>query len=464
MTLSDLQPTVVNDPIPKEFRRDPTCLEDHVIHIETSIQAFELALHANAAFGLADLIESGTFAKYERRVATLARAHPGGDPFAGFLSRLAVDGWPSRNSRQADRSALVRLAARDVLELAPVYWREFLANMDDGPNRETLLDLLRPQLTLPVRRQMAGATQPLLEAERRQLEVAASFLVEVRPDPFHDQTRPRTSSKDMVPDTRRRQARSAQTTLTALNRHARRKRADFPDYDWRTHFWTSAVLRDRHLDSTRRAIVATMIITGARPAEFSDDLGVDVSLVSASGQDRLLFQIKGAKVTHQVHQALPAKGQSTRTLEVECQTPEAIWLRDALREKEQLRLVAPTATEASNGMPLSPSERHRRVAVSLGKLVTRLGKLAFPGLQYNVTPYVFRHAIAADMKSWDRFEPEKIAMALGHQSIRTQECYGLKSGARNLCLKRAEGIISVSAASPVRMPDQREKRSELFSG
>lgn len=451
MTSTDVQTPSSTDPGPERSGEGPILFRDDPASIQTSARAFELASRANAAHRPEDLVESGTWEKYERRVAALARAHPRGDPFAGFLSRLAVDGWSSRNARQADRSALVRLAARDVVELTPVYWRELLSDVEDEADRERVLAILRPHLSPSVRAQIMAAPRRLTETERRRLATAVGFLVDVPPDPFHDQSRHRTSPETTAPDTRRRQARSAQTTLTALNRHARRKRADSVDYDWRDHFWTAAVLSDPHLDFTRRAILATMIITGARSAEFADDLGVDVSLAPAGDEDQLRVRIKGAKTTPQLlHEALPAKGQSTRILDIACKTPEAVWLRDALQDTEPLHLLAPTATQAATGVQLSPSERHRRVAVSLGKLVTRLGKMAFPGLRHNLTPYVFRHAIAADLKASERFDPEVIAAALGHQSTRTQASYGLKSGARGLCLGRADGIVSVSATAPVR--------------
>ncbi|MEX1235994.1 MAG: hypothetical protein WEB56_13510, partial [Roseovarius sp.] len=412
MMSHDFQAAEGADLPPNKSRADPALRLTHSMSFETSVRAFELASKAGAAFSPEDLIESGTWQKYERRVATLARSHPRGDPFGGYLSRLAVDGWSGRNARQADRSALVRIAARIVMELMPTYWRELLPNMEHGTEREACLDVLRPQLSTSVRRQMQDATRPLSESERGELVSAACFLVHVPPDPFH--TTARDSNSTTAPaSSRRRQDRSAQKTLTALNRHTRRKQVHVPAYDWRNHFWTAAALKDPHLDLTRRAILATMIATGARPAEFSDDLGIKVSLVSDGGQDRLLFKIQGAKTTKQAHETLPGKGQSSRSLEVECAGPEARWLRYMLLEGDPLRLVISSPAEAANGIPLPVSERHRRVSVSLGKLVTRLGKVAFPKLRHNLTPYVFRHAIGADLKASDQFEPEMIAKILG---------------------------------------------------
>ncbi|MFD0858601.1 site-specific integrase [Roseovarius aquimarinus] len=462
MKIDEFQHSSPSDLFLRGLEGDQSVHEAGLIPFQTSIQSFDLASSASVAFSPEDLIETGTWEKYERRVAALGRAHPRGDPFAGFLSRLAVDGWSTRNARQADRSALVRIAARIVLDLMPIYWRQVLSKMEAWTEREALLDDLRPKLSASVRQQMKDARRPLTAEEGDELKAAAWFLIQVPPDPFHSKARER-ESKHGPSGNRRRQDRSAQTPLTALNRHARRKRTDVPDYDWRSHFWTTAVLRDPHLDPTRRAILATMIATGARPAEFSDDLGVNVRLVSEGGRDRLLFEIHGAKTTDQVHEGLPGKGQSIRTLELECKTPETRWLRDRLADQRFLRLELSSPVHATTGIPLHRSERHRRVSVSLGKLVTRLGKIAFPRLRHNLTPYVFRHALGADMKASDRFEPEAIAKALGHQSARTQSSYGLTSGARNLSLKRVESIVRISAASLVRSREQHGPRPDYLS-
>ena len=463
MKTDELQHSSPSDLFLRGLEGDQSIHEAGFIPLQISIQSFDLASSASAAFSPEDLIETGTWEKYERRVAALGRAHPRGDPFAGFLSRLAVDGWSTRNARQADRSALVRIAACVVLELMPIYWRQVLSKMEAGTEREALLDDLRPKLSGSVRQQMRDARRPLTPEESDELKVAARFLIQVPPDPFHTKARERAESKDSPSGNRRRQDRSTQTPLTALNRHARRKQADVPDYDWRSHFWTTAVLGDPHLDLTRRAILATTIATGVRPAEFSDDLGVNVQLVSEGGQDRLHFEIHGAKTTDQVHEGLPGKGQSIRTLELECKTPETKWLRDRLADQRFLRLALSSPVHATTGIPLHRSERHRRVSVSLGKLVTRLGKIAFPRLRHNLTPYVFRHAFGADMKASDQFGPELIANALGHQSTRTQSSYGITSGARNLSLKRVESIVRISAASPVRSREQHGPRPDRLS-
>ncbi|MFP4450655.1 MAG: hypothetical protein ACLFP0_06980 [Rhodosalinus sp.] len=103
------------------------------LSLDDSIAAFELARLAESVRPRASLLASGTWNTYERRVAALARRHPRADPFAAYLSKARTGAWESRNARQSDRSALVRLAARDVLELMPVLWREWLTRAPTRP-------------------------------------------------------------------------------------------------------------------------------------------------------------------------------------------------------------------------------------------------------------------------------------------------------------------------------------------
>jgi integrase len=104
---------------------------------------------------------------------------------------------------------------------------------------------------------------------------------------------------------------------------------------------------------------------------------------------------------------------------------------------------------------LPPAERHRRVSVSLGKLVKRLGRIAFPRFARALTPYAFRHALAAEMKASGVFTEAEIAAALGHLSARTQQHYGSATSSRGLGAERARQITAIRAADPVRAARQR---------
>lgn len=438
---------------------EPPCLpEERPLTVQDSFKAYKLASTASAVYSQQDLVVSGTWQKYERRASALARAHHRRDPFAKYLERLRADDWPSRNSRQANRSALVRLASRDILHFAPIFWREKRPEIGkDAGAVKTFNAIVKPLLSADDVRVLRGAASPLSKEEHHQLKRAVQFLLEAPPDPYHVKVAQAVSpDPTAVTPSSRKNEHSVKKTLTALNHHTRRKAKTRPDYDWRNQFWTT-VLRDRHLDDHRRACIATLMLTGCRPAELSEELGVDLVLKDRpQGGAHLTITIAGAKTMQSVTEELVGKGQNFRCLELDCISPEGQWLMEGLERREQrgMRLTQPSSTHSENGILLPATERNRRISASLGKLITRIGKATFPGLRHNLTPYVFRHAVAADMKAADHFGPEAIARALGHQSTRTQENYGLVSSTKGLSILRAQQIISVSATSPIRCPDR----------
>lgn len=199
--------------------------------LDDSIAAYELARLAESVRPRAALVASGTWDKYERRVAELARRHPRSDPFAAYLSKARAGAWSSRNARQADRSALVRLAARDVLEMMPVLWRARLTRAPGAADRARIIERLRAVVTHEVLEAMQSAAQPLTADENGELVRAAHFLLAFPPDPHHTRLRARSgvpASPERAGATSR---RSGKTLLVALNRHTRRKRKDDPAYD-----------------------------------------------------------------------------------------------------------------------------------------------------------------------------------------------------------------------------------------
>lgn len=420
-----------------------------------SLAAHDLALHCNRHFSFADLYESGTWQKYEQRAAALARKHPKRDPFAAYLANDAHGSWTGANSRQSYRSALTRLAARDVLDLAPGFWRQLIDETKDAQAKRQRIRDLEPHGDAETRRRIKAADLALSPESLRRLERAVAFIMQVRPDPDH--TAVRHPSPGAEPEALVSRADASKTdTLYALNRHQRRRAKTHPNYNWRDQFWNAAVLPDPYLDDYRRACVATLMLTGCRPSEFCDDLGVRVAATAYEGRNHLAFKIAGAKRADSAH-ANPGKGQEWRLIKIRCQTPEAAWVFDYVSaqpdQRITLRLDAPAHDQ--KGIPLMPSERRRRVAGRLNKLVARLGKVAFPRLRHTLSPYVFRHALSSDLRiaggAWSKSE---IAAGLGHQSTRTQSHYGSPNTSRGVTGSRAAQITQISASTLVRAPDR----------
>jgi len=432
---------------------------------EQSMRAYNLAVQSNALFSFEDLLFSGTWHKYEQRAASIAHKHSSRDPFISYLSIDHANGWTSGNSRQSYRSALIRMAAQDVLEMAPTYWRQVVADENDAAERKHLVGFLERHLGKDVFDQMSNVRERLLVDQLRQLTSAMAFLVLVPPDPHHTalRDRPTKEGRGKDPDESRSLA-SKKTTLYALNQHQRRKAKTFPNYDWRSHFWAMAVIPDQHLDDHRRACLAALMLTGCRPSEFSDDLGVAIHTSDTDRRPCLHFEIAGAKVSDEIDGHL-GKGQSWREIDTHCQTDEAIWLFDYMRKLDQKSMVlkVPTVTHKQSGEVLMPIERHRRVSVSLGKLITRLGKIAFPHLRHMLTPYVFRHAFTSDFKAGGQeMDARDLAGALGHQSARTQQHYGSANTARGLTGNRALQVTEVRSLTHVRQSDRQSYPSSKY--
>lgn len=418
-----------------------------------SIAAYQSALLSNVKYSVSELYRSGTWQKYEQRAAALARKHPSRDPYAAYVSWTEHGGWAGANSRQSYRSALVRLAAQTVLELALGYWRHVLTETTDTEARKQLVRHLRFNLDEETWCQIKSATNLISRSELKTFGRAVAFLIQVPPDPEHKAVRRRLN--DGQSKSPRAEA-SKKQTLYALNQHQRRRVKENPGYDWRSHFWARAVLPDRYIDDNARAAIAVLILTGCRPSELADNLGVVVRAFERDGDNILVFEIFGAKLADANAEG-HGKGQERRWIEVCCQSPESGWLFAHVSHhcdgQMLISLAAPVRSQM--GIALMPTERQRRVTNSLGKLIERLGRIAFPRLQHRLSPYVFRHALSSDLRSGGgRWSSEEIAVMLGHQSTRTQSNYGSANTSRGLAGNRAEQITQVSALSPVRRPER----------
>lgn len=413
-----------------------------------SLAAYAMAREATLLFTDEDLVASGTWQKYEVRFAALARLHPRQDPFAAFLSRETSDAWETTNSRQSSRSALVRIAGRAIREQAPVYWKELLAGTESKQVRSDLTRALKETVDAEAMTRMRSASAPLSEEERGQLAGAVDFLLAVPPDPLHQALRNKVRKAARE---EKRKAPPAVIKLRSLQRHERAKQKSSSDYCWRDQFWR-AVVTDHFVSPDDSALIAVLMLVGCRPAEFTARLGVRVKIVELPGGPGLRIEIAGAKTAPELAPETVSKGQARRTLWLSCKTAEAFWLLDHIRQSggSCLEINRPTIPRSPSGEWLSIAEQERRQTASLGKVVARIGEIAFPRRTDNLTPYVFRHAVAADMKAGGQFSNDTIAAALGQQSERTLQHYGRSNRGRRATSMRCQQVIHVEASSPVR--------------
>lgn len=146
-----------------------------------------------------------------------------------------------------------------------------------------------------------------------------------------------------------------------------------------------------------RNAMLVLALTGCRPAEL-----VKGVLVTLTGNQRIRFEIEGAKVTQY-------SGQEKRVLEIQTNSTIARMLTEQVKE--------------SGGS----IEVRIDKAANLTNSIKNAAKRAYPGLRESVTAYCFRHQCAADWKSQSSGDSDRqteISMALGHQADHTKQYYG----------------------------------------
>ena len=416
--------------------------------LNDSLIAYAYAQEANRLYSPEDLIASGTWQKYEVRAAALAKKSPRDNPYEAFLRIDRAGGWETVNTRQAYRSALVRLAARLVIESCPVFWRHQISQKPTAKATLQLNEWLSKSVDSKLIARFRAAQRPLDKTEYESFRSAVTFLLAQPPDPTHQALRKNTGDRSVKP---KRKPNAQIASLRALNQHQDRKRKSDPTYCWLASYWRF-VLADDDTGDLQRAMIATLILTGCRPVEFSCRLGIEVSIADVDTAKRLTFKIHGAKTATKKGISVEAKGQAIRQITLGCHSPEALWLHRHISRSAENRLVfgQAAAPYSLSGKVLSIAEQERLLTNSLGKRVKKIASRAFPRLKHNVTPYVFRHSFADALRTEGRFDEQARAAALGQQSTRTLGHYGGSNRRRKIQSVRSQQIVRIDASSPVR--------------
>ncbi len=177
---------------------------------------------------------------------------------------------------------------------------------------------------------------------------------------------------------------------------------------WREKLF--AQITGKHKDAA-----AICALTGARSIEIAR--GARVELKSDGTTAFLLITIRGSKLTE-------TTGQPERMLRIRIDSIEA-------------RHLAAIATTGAAVVQTHPA--------NFCAAIIKAGRKAFPCLRETVSPYVFRHSLASDMKAAG-IAPKSIAQVLGHQASESQQAYGF--AVSSSC---AVSIEAVRASIPVRM-------------
>jgi integrase len=159
-----------------------------------------------------------------------------------------------------------------------------------------------------------------------------------------------------------------------------------------------------------------LFLTGARPCELVK--GVKAQITPAG---RLRFTIEGGKVTART-------GQPVRMIEVPIDNEVA----QALVDRAAAGVLVVRITDARK----------------LSDKVRSMSRRLFPKIAYMISPYTFRHAIAAREKAHGR-SVTSLAKVLGHVSGRSQRGYGTPQQGRHL----GGSIYAVGAQRQVRNTD-----------
>lgn len=173
--------------------------------------------------------------------------------------------------------------------------------------------------------------------------------------------------------------------------------------DWRERLF-------QHIPDRHKA-AAALCAYGIRPAEVAR--GVEI----VREEKGLLLRIHGAKLTRH-------SGQPERVLLIGLASVEARYLYD-------LSETGPVTVGGS--------------AQALCMAVQRAGKEAFPRARQLISPYVYRHALASELKA-EGHEPQRIAECLGHRATESQSAYG-----RAVHGGQSSGVLAVRASLPVRV-------------
>lgn len=215
-------------------------------------------------------------------------------------------------------------------------------------------------------------------------------------------------------------ATQATFTPTSVRPPSRSKRTGLASLPktWREQVWSAIPVHAKYRDA-----IAVMSVIGPRPVEFTE--GIRVRL--AADRRTLLFLVHGAKLGAQ-------QGQPLRQIRSICTRPEAAHLK-ALCIASGGSIVV-----RSNGKP-----------ARLCDSVSNYGSTVFPCHQYTVSPYSYRHQLAADMKS-EHADRVRISGVLGHQSTLTASYYGWKvPGAGKRRPAVTSGVTGVKALIPIKV-------------
>jgi integrase len=169
-----------------------------------------------------------------------------------------------------------------------------------------------------------------------------------------------------------------------------------------------------------RSAALTAAVTGCRPAELVG--GVQLRIEGGI----LVALVHGAKVD-----VARGKGQEWRRL---------VWPLD--HPSELVQGLVGEVTRADGSLLVTIAS-----ASNFSKSMSNAAAREWPKRKATITPYCFRHQVAADMKADGRLDSGEISAALGHLSDATKSTYGHA----NMCKGGSLAPARVTAAREVKV-------------
>lgn len=214
------------------------------------------------------------------------------------------------------------------------------------------------------------------------------------------------------------------------------KRRSLKKRKWRERMWSEC-----REDTKYRSALALLHVTGVRPKEVGN------GIIVTAHEDELVMRIyvRGVKNSKDGSAGQPWRWLTYDCREIEYGTPEHYLQKQAFLNDGRVEIKA-----------------H---AKRLNDFVRRLGDKVFGKKKHLISPYSYRHQFSANLKGESGLPGSaKVAMAMGHQSDRTQKQYGSVRQSSG-----GTGIVEVKAAKKVRQHRgarqfPREQATERMSG
>lgn len=180
------------------------------------------------------------------------------------------------------------------------------------------------------------------------------------------------------------------------------------------------------------ALIAVLILTGCRPVELLKGVRIRIT----DDGNGLVLRVLGAKVK-EGDTSRTQTGQDWREIHVGLETEPARFLAAMVSDE------APILTVGAD-FKAGFVDRSRE----LRRLIAEIGEKAL-GQDVSLSPYDFRHAFSAYLKSVASIDAAEVAQAMGQRSTSSQTHYGT---ARQVGSSQRSPVIGVRAAHPVRIP------------